>query len=196
MGLLSKALLLCLLVGWSQECEARPIECSDPRISGEYDGELQLAARRYMPRPYNWCLLKAQCYVESGLDTGAVSPVGAVGLCQLTAGAWVDTGGQRYDLRQRYTAKRNTESAAKYLGILATFWSTPRDADCRWELMAASYNAGAGNILKAQALSGGRLCWDLIQAELPQVTGEHSRETQAYVLRIWAAYRKLRGFGF
>ena len=55
--------------------------------------------------------------------------------------------------------------------------------------MFASYNAGRGNVLRAQRLAladglDGRL-WSSIQDRLPAVTGRHSRETLRYFDRIF-----------
>ena len=55
--------------------------------------------------------------------------------------------------------------------------------------MFGSYNAGSGNILRAQrlALADGLVGtrWASIEARLPAVTGPHSRETLTYVARIF-----------
>ena len=172
--------------------QARIHECQHPSVSSEFDRDLKKAARRHLPSDYNWCLLKALCHVESRLDPNAKSPVGAGGLCQLmelTAREYHITSGERFD------AGRNSAGAARHLARLHAFWITNRTAECRWELMAASYNAGQGNVLRAQTASGGRRCWDLIGPYMHQITGDHSVETLAYVLRVWATYRLLMGYG-
>ena len=56
----------------------------------------------------------------------------------------------------------------------------------------AGYNAGNGNILKAQELSGGERCWDGIAPYLYLVTGHYSRETIQYVWRIAMVRRKMQ----
>ena len=58
------------------------------------------------------------------------------------------------------------------------------------KFMFASYNAGRGNVLRAQRLAladglDGRR-WSSIEARLPAATGHHSRETLGYVNRIFA----------
>jgi membrane-bound lytic murein transglycosylase F len=63
-------------------------------------------------------------------------------------------------------------------------WRAPRaDAD-RHDLAMASYNAGLGNLLKAQRACGGAASYRAIMACLPRVTGRHAEETQTYVARI------------
>ena len=51
-------------------------------------------------------------------------------------------------------------------------------------LAAASYNAGAGHLIKAQRLCDGRNLYREIIPCLPQVTGRHSAETIDYVQKI------------
>lgn len=51
-------------------------------------------------------------------------------------------------------------------------------------IAAASYNAGAGHLIKAQKLCGGGNLYRVIIPCLPQVTGHHSMETIGYVENI------------
>ena len=70
-------------------------------------------------------------------------------------------------------------------------WIAQRPAQCRLELAQASYNAGAGHVLKAQGLAGGARCWDGIAPQLHRVTGHHAQETIHYVARIGALRRQM-----
>jgi len=54
--------------------------------------------------------------------------------------------------------------------------------------MLASYNAGMGNLLKAQKKVGGKLLYKEIIQGLPEVTGKHSKETIDYVQKILSYY--------
>ena len=64
-------------------------------------------------------------------------------------------------------------------------WSAPRPEDERHRLAQASYNAGLGNVLRAQRLCGTASIWVEISACLPRVTGaRNARETTTYVQRI------------
>jgi len=67
---------------------------------------------------------------------------------------------------------------------LARAWSSPRPIIDRWDLARASYNAGMGNLLKAQKAAGGATRYADIISALPQITGHHSKETTTYVKRI------------
>ena len=68
-------------------------------------------------------------------------------------------------------------------------WSSPRPQLERHRLAQSSYNAGAGNIIKAQSLCGGARDWADIAPCLPRVTGRHAAETIGYVDAIakWRA---------
>lgn len=80
-------------------------------------------------------------------------------------------------------------AGAYYMAKLSRIWKSKRPILDRHWLAQASYNAGAGNILKAQKLCGGANRYHQIIACLPQVTGRHSAETLTYFKRIarwWA----------
>lgn len=81
-------------------------------------------------------------------------------------------------------AKWAIEAGAFYMARLHRTWSAPRPMLDRHFLAAASYNAGAGHLVTAQRLCGGKALYAEIIACLPQVTGRHSRETVTYVERI------------
>jgi hypothetical protein len=67
---------------------------------------------------------------------------------------------------------------------LLNSWSAPRPDIDRYCLALASYNAGFGNLLKAQKAAGGANDYASIIRSLPHVTGHHAAETTAYVKRI------------
>ena len=172
-------------------------DCSSPDIPGGYDLVLKNAARQFLPAPYkaHWCILKAQCWVESNLRPDATSPVGAAGLCQIMPATEVDIA-ERFALGHGNIrdAKYNARVGAATMRFMLLFWAWERSAECRLELAWASYNGGPGNIQQAQKESGMRLCWDSISPHLHKVTGHHSAETIAYVSRVWSTWRKLKGY--
>lgn len=193
-------IILLVILTWAAFGEARTRQqCRAEGISNAYDRTLRIAARRYMQEPLRsrWCLLKAVCHTESRLDPDAESGAGAVGLCQITPPtaetARRVTPIRSHDLRN---AKTNAAYAAATLQRMWNVWISPRSAECRWELAAASYNAGPGHIIEAQRRAAGALCWERIRASLPDVTGRHARETIDYVGRVWRTYYRLRGFEF
>lgn len=84
----------------------------------------------------------------------------------------------------------NIRAAAWYMGRMLRFWIWKRTDAQRLELAQASYNAGAGNIHRAQKLCNGHRTWPEIRPCLYLVTGHHSIETVDYVesIRQWYLY--------
>lgn len=71
-------------------------------------------------------------------------------------------------------------------------WRRDRAILERNELAQASYNAGTGNILRAQAYCGGARLWPAVRACLPLVTGaQNAHETVTYVERIQRWWREM-----
>jgi len=85
----------------------------------------------------------------------------------------------------------NIMYGAVYMGQMVRFWTTPRPKVQTLRLAQASYNAGAGNILKAQRKSGNALFWCEISPHLIEITGRHSKETIDYVFLINRFYEQL-----
>jgi membrane-bound lytic murein transglycosylase F len=155
-------------------------------FSNNWDVQFRKESGTFMPG-IDWRLLKAQCYQESLLDPLAVSHAGAVGLCQFMPGTWSDA---RRALGWA-TAAAATDpdlsitAAAWYMSKLRGVWTAKRPDMDRHMLAMACYNAGCGNVLKAQRLcDNARLYKDIVPPCLPQVTGRHSTETITYVERI------------
>ena len=155
----------------------------------EYDELIRQAAQRYL-WGYDWRLFKAQLWQESKLNPYAVSPAGAKGIGQFMPATWdqwsVKAGYAGYDVTH---PEASIFTAACYMAYLIGQWSSPRPDIDRYLLAAASYNAGLGNILKAQKRSGDALWYAPIIRCLDQVTGDASTETVTYgkrILQWWA----------
>ena len=156
-------------------------------ISNKYDSSFKDAVI-FLPVGTDWRLLKAQCYQESRLNPLAVSPVGAMGLCQFMPNTANEMRDKYPELVNFWLPETSIIAAARYMNQLNSFWSSPRERMDRWMLATASYNAGAGNIHKAQKLCGSPIPYRQIISCLPDVTGHHSKETITYVdyiLRKW-----------
>lgn len=165
--------------------------CSAWSFPDRYDRDIQQAAKRYLPG-YDWRLWKAQLYQESLLNPEAVSPVGARGVAQFMPATWLEVSRQLgIEGVSPHMAGPAIEAGAFYQGRQVRMWSAPRPESDRYSLAAASYNAGAGNILKAQRACGGVNGYSAIIACLPRVTGEHSEETKTYVQRIWLYWTQM-----
>ncbi len=169
-----------------------PVSSSAYSFPDRYDRQIEQASEQYMPG-VDWRLLKAQYYQESHLNPAAVSPVGAAGVAQFMPGTWLDVSKQLgfSNHISPHMAEPAILAGAYYMGKLRKSWSAKRpDAD-RHSLALASYNAGMGNLIKAQKLSGGEPAYAAIIAELPAVTGHYSKETITYVSRIWKYWTQM-----
>ena len=115
-----------------------------------YDAQIKKASKRYLPGS-DWRLLKAQYYQESRLDPKAESPVGAKGVGQFMPGTWKEVSKKLgFGQVSPHIAKYSIQAGAYYMARLRKNWSSPRPEMHRHSLALASYNAGLGNMLKAQ----------------------------------------------
>lgn len=99
---------------------------------------------------WDWRLLAAQCYQESGFDPNAISSMGAQGLMQLMPATAEMMGLQSH---VRFDPDQNVAAAVRYLRQLDASFSDIRDGEERIRFMLASYNGGAGHIRDAQRLA-------------------------------------------
>lgn len=132
----------------------------------------------------DWLYWKSQLYQESQLEPEAVSRSGARGLAQFMGPTWADVSRELELAGALPSAVEPAINAgAYYMAKLRRSWKAERPSLDRHFLALASYNAGLGNILKAQVRCGGNLYQQII-ACLPDVTGARSAETITYVDRI------------
>lgn len=168
-----------------------------------YDEHFIRAAQRI---GWDWRLLAAQCYQESGFDPQALSWAGACGLMQIMPSTGERLGLSRGDL---YDPARNIEAAARYLSQLNGSFSDVANPHERINFVLAAYNGGAGHIRDAMTLAqaAGRSAqrWSEVEPYVlalaspstyrnPLVKFGYLRgeETVDYVHQIhnrWAAYR-------
>lgn len=168
-----------------------PALCWSASLSVDlYDADFRRATDVWLPGR-DWRRLKAQCYQESLLEADAVSPVGAIGVCQFMPRTWAEVSAQASIHDSAWVPSASIYGAAYYKARLLRIWSAPRPAHDRVQLAEASYNAGAGHLIAAQRACGGPALYADIVACLPQITGDHARETITYVERIEAWYRRL-----
>lgn len=112
--------------------------------------------------------------------------MGAEGIAQFMPGTWLEV--------SRAMGKKNINpkmakpailAGAWYMARMKKTWIAPRPEADRYSLALASYNAGAGNLIKAQRKCGGKNGYAEIISCLPDVTGRYATETINYVKRIW-----------
>lgn len=155
----------------------------------QFDGYFESASKRYLQS--DWRYLKAQSCQESKIRPSARSPVGAYGFMQFMPGTWRDMQKQlKVPPLLRASAKDQIDAGAFYMGQLTASWGAKRTAEDRLKLALASYNAGIGNLLKAQKKCGGCSDYAGIIKQLPLVTGDkNSRETIGYSINIFGIYQ-------
>lgn len=116
--------------------------------------------------------------VESGFDTLARSPTGAMGLFQLMPDTAKSLGLSLLPWDQRRQPEKNGRAAAKFLKSLY-------DEFHDWRLTLASYNAGEGTVYRLLAKYGAHT-YDEIAVHLPA-------ETQMYVPKVEATIQRREG---
>lgn len=159
--------------------------------AGPYSLTIEDAAGVYMPATEidEAALLRSVLHAESGMHPYAVSPVGARGLAQFMPETWAEVATSiGTPEASPYESTPAISGAAFYLTSLYQKWIDDRSPRDRWSLALASYNAGFGNVLKAQKKCGGCPQYSKIIEHLPSVTGSHADETTTYVSKIWGYY--------
>ena len=136
----------------------------------------------------NWLI--SQATQESRFNPIATSPVGAKGIAQFMSATAkeVEQELKHLDLFKdgfdRTNPKQSIFAQVHYMNKLFNTWKWKRTDASRMQLALASYNAGAGNIIKAQKASGNKKHWLEIKSHLKRITGHNSRETIKYVSNI------------
>ena len=160
----------------------------------KFDRYFSKYSKRYFGAGFDWRYFKAQAIqgagAESGLQVDARSRVGAIGLMQVMPRTFKDIRQRNPEIKGGLDQPRwNIAAGVWYDRQNFVLWRELRPLIDKLKFMFASYNAGRGNVLRAQRLAladglDGRL-WSSIQDRLPAVTGRHSRETLRYVDRIF-----------
>lgn len=156
---------------------------------------------------WDWRLLAALCYQESGFDPEAVSWAGARGLMQLMPGTAAQLGVSQGHIHDPET---NIAAGTRYLGMLDRQFADIRNGAERLHFILAAYNGGANHVRDAMALTrkhgGDPSVWAHVAPYVlrlsdprfyrdPVVRYGYMRgsETSDYVARImerWAGYRQ------
>lgn len=99
---------------------------------------------------WDWRLIAAQCYQESGFDPTAVSWAGAKGLMQIMPSTARHLG---LPDDQMFAPRENMAAAARYIRELQRGFSSITDPEERVKFVLASYNGGRGHVDDARALT-------------------------------------------
>ena len=162
-----------------------------------YDTHFSKYSKRYFGVGFDWRYFKAQAVAESSLGKDARSAAGAEGLMQIMPRTFQEIRQKNPAIEGRVDQPRwNIAAGIWYDRQNFIPWTAERPFAERLKFMFGSYNAGRGNILRAQriALREGLNAthWSAIEQGLPQVTGRRSEETIVYVTRIFDIKEVLR----
>lgn len=133
--------------GTSRSFFASPMLDSRAGVISQYDGYF----RQYcMDIPWDWRLMAAQCYQESGFNPNATSWAGAGGLMQLMPATAAAEGLSSAAVRD---PQQNIAAAARLIKKLNRHFSDVPDPKERICFILAAYNAGSGHIRDAMSLA-------------------------------------------
>jgi len=99
---------------------------------------------------WDWKLLAAQAYQESGFDPEAVSYMGALGLMQLMPKTAASMG---VSIDDAFDPDTNIRGAIRYIVRLNSHYASIADPHERIKFILAAYNAGEGHIDDARNLA-------------------------------------------
>lgn len=151
-----------------------------------YFGQIRICAQ-----PFDWRWIKAQALAESNLDPRAVSSAGARGIMQLMPGTSSDLAREMNLPDTPFDPLINIKMGIYYDCKMYRIFAAESGLE-RLRYMFAAYNAGPGNIIRAQAKANPPDQWWAVAKELPKITGiGNSRQTIDYVARIETYYEQL-----
>lgn len=124
-----------------------PFISREKGIISTYDNLFKQAAAQ---TGWDWRLIAAQCYQESGFDPNAVSWAGAKGLMQIMPAT-----ARHLNLPEEhiFSATENVAAAARYIRELQGKFHDVSNPEEKVKFVLASYNGGVGHINDAQALT-------------------------------------------
>lgn len=181
---------LVVLLGW-MSVPSYAADFTKYKDHKKYDSHFRKYSKRFFGPAFDWHYFKAQAVAESNLKPDAVSYVGAQGIMQIMPRTYEEIKHKSKLIQGAATEpKWNIAAGIWYNKQQFDFWQKGRALDERLKFMYGSYNAGRGNLLKAQreAIDAGLnpRVWDSMYNALPKVTGKHSEETLGYVEKIFS----------
>lgn len=180
-----KAFVLVLLM--TVPCHAQSFKQFNKVV--KYDRLFSKYTKRFFGPNFDWKYFKAQAVAESQLNPKAKSHVGALGIMQIMPKTYKEILRKNPSIKgSREHPRWNIAAGIYYDRILWKEWKAERPFQDRVNFMLGSFNAGKGNILKAQKIAKqkglNQNLWEAIEKALPAVTGKRSQETIGYVRKI------------
>lgn len=99
---------------------------------------------------WDWRLVAAIAFHESGFDSTRVSRVGAAGLMQLMPGTAQSFGLDKYSV---FEAEKNIEAGVQYIKSLNLLFRNVLTAEDKVKFVLASYNSGPAHVIDAMSLT-------------------------------------------
>lgn len=155
----------------------------------KFDKYFSKYSKRYFGVNFDWLYFKAQAIAESNLKAKAKSRVGAVGMMQIMPKTFEEISKKNPSIKgTREQPRWNIAAGIYYDRMIWKAWKADRSFQDRINYMFGSYNAGRGNILKAQRIAKKKGLnlkrWQSVEKTLPKVTGKRSEETIGYIRKI------------
>jgi len=172
-------------------------EGSKPRgPTTRYDDYFRKYSKRYFGPGFAWRVFKAQAMAESGLDSTALSSVGAQGLMQLMPSTFDEIRSRRPDLKSVLDAQTNIAAGIAHDAYLWKFFADVEAHPEHYRFMMGAYNAGEGTILRARRVAQQErldaATWNGLATIAPKVPRWRYRETLGYVHQIAVNYSRLK----
>lgn len=155
----------------------------------KFDSYFSKYSKRYFGPGMDWKVFKAQAIAESRLKEKAKSHVGAKGVMQIMPKTFEEIKKKNPSIKgTREQPRWNIAAGIWYDKSIWDIWKAERSLQDRIDFMMGSYNAGKGNVIKAQKIAASKglnpNLWKSIETVLPEVTRKHSKETIGYVQKI------------
>lgn len=150
--------------------------------------------RRYAKRyDFDWLLVAAQAFQESGLDQSLVSPVGAVGVMQVLPST---AASHEVGIPEIEKLEHNIHAGVKYLRVLVNnYFNDPELDDVNRHLFAfAGYNAGPNRIqrLRGEAKRMGldpNRWFENVEVVVARRVGSEPVRYVSNIFKYYVAYR-------
>lgn len=155
----------------------------------KFDNYFSKYTKRFFGPGMDWRIFKAQAVAESRLKEGAKSYVGAKGIMQIMPQTFDEIARKTPAIKGTSEQPRwNIAAGIWYDRSLWNLWKAERPFQDRVDFTMGSYNAGKGNIIRAQKKAEKKglnpNLWISVEKVLPMITGRHSKETIGYVEKI------------
>jgi len=170
-----------------------------PRDLARFRATVALFQKYAKEYDFDWLLLTAQAYQESGLDQSKRSPAGAIGIMQLMPRTARDP---NVNIRDIQKLDNNIHAGAKYMRFIIDtyFKDAPMDPIDRQLFAFAAYNAGPARIAglreKARRLGLDPNKWrGNVEVVAAREIGRETVQYVANILKYYVAYRQYAAVG-